>query len=244
MNKINNKLIIFGLGILAILAFSVMAFVPTETKASSDSSYLRIYNYQQPVNLSPTILSIQPDSIDGIKDRVTITITGNGFTPNSIVRKNNSNRTTTFIDSNNLLVDIYANDMYNQESFFLTVFNSESGGGYSNASTFTIKNNTITTNTNTNNNSSSNTNTNTNTSNTTNTTVSKTTDTSNTIAANDTNNSYSGLTANVLEGSNSFLPTGLLQWIFFAIIVVAIIFLWRYVFRSEDKYLSEPLKHA
>lgn len=83
-----------------------------------------------------------------------------------------------------------------------------------------------------------------NTSNTTNTTVSKTTDTNNIVAANDNNNSFSGLTANALEGSNSFLPTGLLQWIFLAIIVVAIIFLWRYVFRSEDKYLSEPLKHA
>ncbi|MCX6751651.1 MAG: hypothetical protein NT161_02710 [Candidatus Nomurabacteria bacterium] len=103
-------------------------------------------------------------------------------------------------------------------------------------------------NTNTNNNSSStssNTTTkNSDTSNTSNTTVSKTTDTNNTVAASDNNNSFSGLTANALEGSNSFLPTGLLQWIFLAIIVVAIIFLWRYVFRSEDKYLSEPLKHA
>ncbi|MEK7088796.1 MAG: hypothetical protein AAB913_01565 [Patescibacteria group bacterium] len=238
MNKINNKLIIFGLGILAILAFSVMVFVPTETKAySNGDSYWR---YQASPNLNvpaPIISSINPDSVNGIQSKVTITITGNGFTPNSIVRKNNSNRVTTFIDSQHLMVDIYAGDMYNQNDFFLTVFNSD--GQYSNALTFTIKNNTTTTITNTNNNSSSNT-----TTNTTNTTISKTTDTSNTVAANDTNNSYSGLTANVLEGSNSFLPTGLLQWIFLAIIVVAIIFLWRYVFRSEDKYLSEPLKHA
>ena len=50
MNKINNKLIIFGLGILAILAFSVMVFVPTETKAySNGDSYWR---YQASPNLN------------------------------------------------------------------------------------------------------------------------------------------------------------------------------------------------
>lgn len=98
--------------------------------------------------------------------------------------------------------------------------------------------------TNTNNNNTSSSNTTSTNSDTTNTTVSKTTDTDNTITTSkNDNNSFSGLTANALEGSDSFLPTGLLQWIFLAVIVVAIIFLWRYVF-AEEKYLSEPLKHA
>jgi len=98
------------------------------------------------------------------------------------------------------------------------------------------------TNTNTNNNPSNNSsstnvsNTTTQNSDTSNTTVSKTTDSN-------TNDSYSSLTANALVGSNSFLPTGLMQWIILAVIIVAIIFLWRYV-HAEDKYLSEPLKHA
>jgi len=81
------------------------------------------------------------------------------------------------------------------------------------------------------------------TTNTTNTTVTKTTDTNETVATSENNDSFSGLTANALEGSNSFLPTGLMQWIFLAIIIVTIIFLWRYIF-AEEKYLSEPLKHA
>ncbi|MFA5783206.1 MAG: hypothetical protein WC868_13140 [Bacteroidales bacterium] len=83
----------------------------------------------------------------------------------------------------------------------------------------------------------------TNNSNTTNTTVAKTTDTNETVTIDESNDSFNGLTANALEGSNSFLPTGLMQWIFLAIVIVAIIFLWRYVF-AEEKYLSEPLKHA
>ena len=226
MNKINNKSIIFGLEILAILAFSVIAFMPAETKAySNGDSYWR-YQANPDLNIpAPIISSINPNSTNGIQSKVTITITGNGFTPNSIIRKNNSNRVTTFIDSQHLMVDIYAGDMYNQNNFFLSVFNSD--GQYSNALTFTIRNNTATTTSNTNNNPPSNINTNNNSSN-------------NTTA----NDNYGGLTANALEGSNNFLPTGLLQWIFLAIIVLAIIFLWRYVFRSEDKYLSEPLKHA
>ncbi|MCM2339253.1 MAG: hypothetical protein NDI62_02250 [Burkholderiales bacterium] len=56
-------------------------------------------------------------------------------------------------------------------------------------------------------------------------------------------NTFSGVTANALVGSNSFMPTGLLQWIILLIIIVAIMFLWRYV-HAEEKYLAEPLKHA
>lgn len=57
------------------------------------------------------------------------------------------------------------------------------------------------------------------------------------------NENFSGLTANALGGSDSFMPTGLLQWIILGIIIAVIIFLWRYVF-AEEKYMSEPMKHA
>ena len=86
----------------------------------------------------------------------------------------------------------------------------------------------------------------TNTKNTSNTTstVSKTTDMNNTTTTSNNNeNTFSGVTANALEGSNTFLPSGLMQWIILAIMIAAIIFLWRYV-HAEEKYLSEPLKHA
>jgi hypothetical protein len=228
MNKINNTKItyniIWGLEILIILAFSLIAFIPTETKANF---YYYPENNYKPNNPTPIISSIEPNSINGINNKVTITVTGSGFIPSSIVRKNNSNRTTTFIDSNNLIVDIYANDMYNQESFFLTVFNGEPGGGYSNASTFTIKNNIINATTTTNNQ----------------TTTSENTDTNNTVTNNDTNENFSNLTANALLGSNSFMPSGLAQWIFLIIIILAIIFLWRYVY-AEEEYLAEPMKHS
>ncbi len=59
----------------------------------------------------------------------------------------------------------------------------------------------------------------------------------------DTNDNYSDIAANALYGSNSFMPTGIVQWIFFVILILAIIFLWRCVY-AEEKYMSEPLKHA
>ena len=60
----------------------------------------------------------------------------------------------------------------------------------------------------------------------------------------DINPSYSSLTATALLGSNTFMPSGLVQWIILIIIILAIIILWRYVHRSEEKYMSEPMKHA
>ncbi len=71
--------------------------------------------------------------------------------------------------------------------------------------------------------------------------VSNTTKKDNSIATND---SYGSLTANALFGSNSFMPSGLIQWIFFAVLILAIIFMWKYVHRSEEKYKAEPMKHA
>lgn len=73
--------------------------------------------------------------------------------------------------------------------------------------------------------------------------VTTTTEKNNDAVASDINENYGSLTANALLGSNSFMPSGLVQWIFFIALIVAIIFLWRYV-HAEDRYMSEPLKHA
>lgn len=261
MSKINKNLINLGLGTLAILAFSIFLLTPLETNAFTytDGGFYRSFNTEdtddkEQTSPKPHISSITPSSIDGVKNKVTITIVGSGFTTDSVVKKNNVNRPTTFIDSNHLLVDIYASDMYNLENFFLTVYNSEPGGGYSNASSFTIKNNNTVNKTTTNSETSSkNTNNiNSGTNSNSNTTTSDYDSNSNTSNTNDSvstrtsdlNESYGSLTANALVGSNSFLPTGFAQWILMILIILAIIFLWRYIHRSEEVYMSEPLKHA
>jgi len=47
----------------------------------------------------------------------------------------------------------------------------------------------------------------------------------------------------IILGENSFLPSGLLQWAIFAILVFIIVILIRKVFGLSNKYFSTPLKH-
>jgi len=55
---------------------------------------------------------------------------------------------------------------------------------------------------------------------------------------------YSKLTANAVFGYNSIFPSGLIQWVCFAILVLLIIIIVRKISGAEKKYLSTPLKHA
>jgi hypothetical protein len=55
--------------------------------------------------------------------------------------------------------------------------------------------------------------------------------------------SVSDLAAGAIFGTNAFLPSSLLQWFFFAILVLLGVILWRKLYVSdEDK--KTPLKHA
>ena len=233
----------FGLKILSILAFSLL-IIPTNASADIPG-YVSAYGsgtYNNPIyqiaevnNPKPIINSINPRSSNVGVGTKTITITGNGFVPSSVARINDSNRFTTFIDDSHLLVQSNNSDMSRVDGFYITVFNGAPGGGYSNAAFFTL-NNTVATNTNTNNRNSSP------------DTYSGTTQTGNTTSnatSNDTtNNSYSGLASNAIFGSNSFLPSGLVQWVLFGIIVLLIIILVRKIFGARENYDSTPMKHA
>lgn len=53
----------------------------------------------------------------------------------------------------------------------------------------------------------------------------------------------SGLTANAVSGANSFLPSGIIQWIFFAILILLIVILTRKIYGGNEKYQATPMKH-
>ena len=60
-----------------------------------------------------------------------------------------------------------------------------------------------------------------------------------------TKEDVSNLAANAVFGSdNGFMPSGLIQWIFFAILILIVVILVRRVTGGEDRYHKEPLKHA
>ena len=65
----------------------------------------------------------------------------------------------------------------------------------------------------------------------------------NNIITSNANENYGSLASTALLGSSSFMPSGLIQWIFFIILILVIIFLCRYLY-AEEKYISEPVKHT
>jgi len=239
MENINNKSIIFGLGILAILAFGLI-FVPfNEALAAAYGTNLSA-SRNETNNPKPSIRSINPKSSNIGTGTKTVTITGKGFVPSSVARINASNRPTVFIDSSHLLVQINGNDTYAYRTnggFFITVFNGAPGGGYSDAAFFTINN--VATNTNTNNGYNSST-TNFNDANDTFTDTNQ----NENYTDNNTDENYSNLASNAIFGVNGFLPSGLIQWILLAIIVLLIVIFVRRIFGAKENYNESPMKHA
>lgn len=241
MSKINKKSKNYSLKILTILAFGLI-FVPLNTTLAAYGANIGNYfaNYQmEKENPVPFIGSISPNSGERGTGAKTITITGSNFVPGSVARVNGSNRVTTFIDHSHLLIQLTANDLYRNDNFFITVYNGAPGGGYSEAALFTLKNITVTnSNNNTGNNNYS------NSSYSASSVKNNTYSTSNTNKTNENNNSGNLASSVILGSSGSFLPSGLVQWILFAIIILVIIILIRKVFSAEENYHASPMKHA
>lgn len=68
--------------------------------------------------------------------------------------------------------------------------------------------------------------------------------TTTTTASTSNTEKYNDLAANAIFGHVGFLPSGLLQWILFAILILIIVILTRRVFGGSKKYHDTPLKHA
>lgn len=256
MSKTNKKSINLSLKILAVFAFALI-FVPFNQAAAEAYGANTVYQtngtyYGSPIdqaiietNPSPSINSINPRSSNIGVGTKTVTITGNGFFPGSITKINSINRATTFIDASHLLVQITGNDtnLYRTNGgFYITVFNGGPGGGYSNAAFFTVNSTTPAT---INNNSNYTNYTNTNGNSNSNTIAPDNfTDTStNTGNVNGANDNYSNLASNAIFGSNSFLPSGIVQWVLFAIIILLIVIIVRKVFGAKQNYEESPMKH-
>lgn len=225
MTKLNTKSIIFSLGILAISIFSLIP-TPGYAVTCGEGGCNYTYNtYTKPAvvkedNPKPFIDSIDPNySYLGVGTK-TITITGENFVLDSVGKVNGSNRPTTFIDSYHLLMQITGNDVNTYQSnggFFITVFNPAPAGGYSNTIFFTISNDI-------------------------NGTSSNFTNTTQNQNGNNPNGNSNNLASNAI-GSNGFTSYSLIQWVFFAIVVLLIVILVRRIYGGKEKYNATPLKH-
>ncbi len=248
MFKINNQKLNIVINAFVVLAFFAFGLMGMTGNANAQTTYdngfhLRTkldYTKQSVTNPSPSITSISPDSSNRGVGTKTITITGSGFLSQSVVRMNSFDRSTTFIDSEHLLVKLDNNDLVNAGTFFITVFNKAPDGGYSQAMTFTVnEENSVSTGGNINKNSQNggaNTN--------------PEGDTFQKMGQSGSNDSQNGnvsvgsLASNTIFGSNNFMPSGIIQWILLAIIILIIVIIARKVFGGEARYHSTPLKQA
>ncbi len=89
-------------------------------------------------NPLPTLSGISPNSALTGAGAQTITLTGTGFVPGSIVRWNGADRTTTFVSGTSLTAQIPASDITSAGTAQVTVFNAAPGGGTSGSQSFTI----------------------------------------------------------------------------------------------------------
>jgi len=222
--KIKTKYIGLGLGILAVFTLA-LTVAPFKVNAEYEPGYDDGYDHflapsQNPV---PFLYSISPKSVDASAGSATITITGHGFTPNSVARLNGADKPTTFIDRDHLLIHLSGNDLVSAtDGYYINVFNP-GRGAYSSAVSLKVTGSPLP------------------------------------IANNSSNGNYSGSTNTQNSGGNTngsslagaaifgakgVFPSGLVQWVLFAIVILLIVILVRRISGAADRYHNEPLKHA
>lgn len=114
----------------------VTVFNPSPGGGTSTSKIFTISS----TNPIPSLLDISPDSITaGYPSSFSLTVSGQGFIPSSMVRWNGINRTTLYGNSSTLTAQIIPQDVSNAGNASISVFNPPPGGGISaNTVTFTI----------------------------------------------------------------------------------------------------------
>ena len=93
-------------------------------------------NVENPV---PSTTSINPTSKTTDDVAFILTVNGTNFFPDSKVRFNGSDRTTTYVNGTQLTAQILTSDLSTTGNFTVTVFNPAPGGGTSNAQTFLVQ---------------------------------------------------------------------------------------------------------
>ena len=120
--------------IAAAGAFSVTVSNPAPGGGTTSPSSFQV------LNPTPTLNTITPLSVMVGTGALTLTVSGSGFVPDSVVSINGSDRPTSFVSANQLTAQINAADVQTIGTFPITVFSPAPGGGSSSPSAFTVSN--------------------------------------------------------------------------------------------------------
>ncbi|MGH9778181.1 MAG: IPT/TIG domain-containing protein, partial [Candidatus Acidiferrales bacterium] len=113
-------------------------FVVSDSQFVSPPEFLLVVNLSVEANPVPSLSSLSPSSAVAGSAGFTLTVNGSSFINGSVVRWNGSDRTTTFINANQLQATIPASDLVNAGAAQVTVFNPMPGGGTSNSLPFNV----------------------------------------------------------------------------------------------------------
>jgi hypothetical protein len=102
---------------------------------TAETTFTITHANQNPV---PAIASLEPQSIGAGSSGFTLAVRGSGFMNSSTVQWNGVNRSTTYVNSGELRIDLTATDLLNAGTAVLTVVNPGPGGGTSNGAPFDI----------------------------------------------------------------------------------------------------------
>lgn len=235
----------WSLGILVILAFGLVAslvvtFLPKEASAQYGNPRIK-RTFESEIQISnprPAAYSLNPNPVRFGSGEDYVTVHGNNFVYGAVVRINNSDRTTTFENSKKLSFLLLDSDTKRAGDFTITVYNPGPGGGLSNGVRFTIVSPIAPAGSTSYVPGDS-------PSQARNANVSTGEVMGENVSGPTTNENWSMLASNALYGSGTagFKPSGLTQWLIFAILVLLVIIVVRKLY-FENKYHSTPLKHA
>ncbi len=127
--------IIAASDITTVGIFNVAVVNPTPGGGTSNSQTFTVNN---PI---PITTDISPVSKTAGSPQFILTVIGINFVSGSVVKFNNSNKTTTYISPTQLTTIITASDLATARIFDITVFNPAPGGGISNKQKFAIATN-------------------------------------------------------------------------------------------------------
>ena len=105
----------------------------------ADNFNNRVLEYDLPVPHGvPALSALSPSTVAAGSPAFTLTVTGSGFVPGSVVRWNGSNRPTAYASSTQLNAAIPATDVVSGGPFAVTVFTPLPGGGTSSLLNLTL----------------------------------------------------------------------------------------------------------
>ncbi len=89
-------------------------------------------------NPAPTLTSLNPAGVNAASGALTLTVSGTGFVPGSVVRWDGADRTTTYVSATQLTAAITGADVLTTRTVSVTVLNPAPGGGTSPGVSFAI----------------------------------------------------------------------------------------------------------